>query len=252
MTFVIGVKRSKGMATIKVKIGDRFDKLEVIERAEDVYSKVKKRDKEGNVYYEQGTTKYKTWLCRCDCGKEVVVKQNNLTKEKAYLRSCGHCPQTENPNHTPPNMTKEEKKEWDALYEYVRTNIMGYDKNQSLPRDVVARLKGLLTGNYKANRHIKKNADYSYATILNTFKFCSPDIQKALRNNSFRDEQHKFNYITKIVERNINTVYLRMKKAEQTKKEVERDDMARVLDYVNTFKAEEDTPNKSNLYEDLW
>ena len=54
---------------------------------------------------------------------------------------------------------------------------------------------------------------------MTTFKFCSPDIQKALRTNRFADEQHKFNYILKIVEKSINTVYMKMKNVEKAKEE---------------------------------
>lgn len=238
----------------RVNIGDRFDKLKVIERVEDVPSTIRWRDENGKIHKKEGKTKYKAWLCKCDCGEDVVVKQNDLIKKKAYLHSCGKCPKEENPDYIPSGMTEEEKAEWDALYEYVRTNIMKYDKNQSLPQDIVTRLKGLLTGNYKANRHIKKNANYSYTTILNTFKFCSPNIQRALRNGNFKDEQHKFNYVCKIVENNINDVYLRMKNAEQTKKDIENDtEAAKVLSYVNTFKSKpkDSTPRKAYLYEHL-
>lgn len=207
--------------TSKVKVGDRFDKLEVLERAEDVVSKVKKRDKEGNVYHVDGKTKSIAWKCRCDCGKTVTKKQSYLIKEHAYLRSCGKCEQIENPNYKMPKMTKKEQNDWDALYEYVRTNIMRYDKEQSLSNYTVARLKGLATGNFMANKNTKKNANYSFELILNTFKFCSPEIYKALRSGSFKNEQHKINYIFKIVENNINDVYVRSENIKKAKEKME-------------------------------
>lgn len=239
------------MANPKVKIGDRFDKLKVVERAEDIPSKVRKRDSEGKVYYEQGKTKSVAWLCECDCGNKVVVRQNTLLKKINTLRSCGECPPEKNPNYIPPNMDAEEYQNWCELYEYVREKIMGYNQDQSLSSDMVTRLKGLATGNYKANKRIAKTANHSYKTILNTFKFCSPSIQKALRTTSFKDEQHKFNYISKIVENNINNVYLRMQQAEKAKEKTE----SMTLDTVNYTGAsyQQKTKEVSNrLLDELW
>ena len=117
-------------------------------------------------------------------------------------------------------MTEKEKQDWEALYFYVK-NLLGYDENQALSSTMVLRLKGLLTNKFMENNNIESTANYSYETILTTFKFCSPDIQKALRTNRFVDEQHKFNYILKIVEKSINTVYMKMKNLEEAKEEAE-------------------------------
>lgn len=42
-------------------------------------------------------------------------------------------------------MTKQEKQDWDALYDFVKEKVLIYDKNQSLSRTMVLRLKGLLS-----------------------------------------------------------------------------------------------------------
>lgn len=148
-------------------------------------------------------------------------------------------------------MTEKEKKDWESLYMYVKTNIMGYDENQALSSTMVLRLKGLLTNKFMENNNIKSTANYSYETILNTFKFCSNNIQKALRTNSFKDESHKFNYVLKIVEKNINDVYMRMKSVERAKEEAK----TTTLNAVNHVGAEyqrktKETTNK--LLDDLW
>lgn len=147
-------------------------------------------------------------------------------------------------------MTKEELQSWENLYYYVKDNLMGYDSNQALSSTMVLRLKGLLTNKFMENKKTKDTANYSYETILNTFKFCSPELQRALRNNNFRDEQHKFNYILKIVEQNINNVYLRMKRAEKAKEELESVDTSQTTNYVNTFKKKERKINKR--LNELW
>ena len=148
-------------------------------------------------------------------------------------------------------MTEEEKRDWEELYFYVKNNIMGYDENQSLSSNMVLRLKGLLTNKFMENKNIESTANYSYKTILNTFKFCSPNIYKVLRTNKFTDEQHKFNYILKIVEKNINTVYMKMKNVEKVKEEAK----SMTLDTANHTGAEyqrKTTEVTNKLLDDLW
>lgn len=146
-------------------------------------------------------------------------------------------------------MTEKEKQDWESLYYYVKDNIMGYDTNQALPSAMVLRLKGLLTNKFMENNKIKSTANYSYETILNTFKFCSPDIQKTLRTNRFRDEQHKFNYVLKIVENNINNVYIRMQNAEKAKEEA-KNTTIEVFTHVGAeYKPKE---KKKDKFSDLW
>ena len=146
-------------------------------------------------------------------------------------------------------MTEEEKIAWDELYTYVRKNVMGYDDNQALSSAMVLRLKGLLTNKFMENNNIKSTANYSYETILNTFKYSSLDINKAIRTNSFKDESHKFNYILKIVEKNINTVYVRMKNVEKAKEEAKNITIEAPIHTGAEFKPKE---KKKDKFTDLW
>lgn len=146
-------------------------------------------------------------------------------------------------------MTKEEREAWDSLYEYVRTKVMRYDSNQALPSQMVLRLKGMLNGKFMANGSTKDMANYSYDVVLNTFKYSMPDIQRALGSVSFNSEWHKFLYIMKIVEGNLNDVYMRMKGAERAKEEMLRNDTCDV-----SHKAVEYKPKKKNedKFSALW
>ncbi len=146
-------------------------------------------------------------------------------------------------------MTEKEKQDWESLYMYVKSKIMGYDENQSLSSTMVLRLKGLLTNKFIENNNIESTANYSYETILNAFKYSSLDIQKALRTNNFKDEMHKFNYILKIVEKNINTVYMKMKNAEKAKEEAKNTTIEAPTHTGAEFKPRE---NKKNKFTDLW
>ncbi len=146
-------------------------------------------------------------------------------------------------------MTEEEKIAWENLYNYVKRNIMGYDDNQALSNTMVLRLKGLLTNKFIENNNIKSTANYSYETILNAFKYSTLDIQRALRTNNFKDESHKFNYILKIVEKNINTVYVKMKNAEKAKEEAKNMTIEAPTHTGAEFKPRE---KKKDKFTDLW
>lgn len=146
-------------------------------------------------------------------------------------------------------MTEEEKIAWDALYTYVKKNIMGYDDSQALSNTMVLRLKGLLTNKFIENKNIEDTANYSYEVILNAFKYSYLDIQRALRTNNFKDEMHRFNYLLKIVEKNINTVYVRMKNAEKAKEEAKNTTIEVPVHTGAEFKPKE---KKKDRFTDLW
>ena len=145
-------------------------------------------------------------------------------------------------------MNEKEKQDWEDLYYYVK-NIMGYDENQSLSNTMVLRLKGLSTNKFIENKNVKSTANYSYETILNTFKFSSADIKNALRTVTWSNEIHKFNYILKIVEKNLNTVYMRMKNKEKAKEEAK----SMVLDMpIHTGAEYKPREKKKDRFSELW
>lgn len=146
-------------------------------------------------------------------------------------------------------MTEEEKIAWDELYTYVKKNVMRYDDDQALSNAMVLRLKGLLTNKFMENNNIKSTANYSYETILNAFKYSSLDIQRALRTNNFKDEMHRFNYILKIVEKNINTVYVKMRNAQKAKEEAKNMTIEAPTHTGAEFKPKE---KKKDKFTDLW
>ena len=152
-------------------------------------------------------------------------------------------------NTSKKRMTKEDKEAWDNLYEYVRTKVMRYDSNQALPSKMVLRLKGMMNGKFIANNSTKDMANYSYDVVLNTFKYSMPDIQRALGSVSFKDESHKFNYVMKIVEGNLNDVYMRMKGAERAREEILKEESS-----IVPHKAVEYKPKKKDKdkFSDLW
>lgn len=115
-------------------------------------------------------------------------------------------------------MTAVEKEQWDKLYQYVKKEILMYDESQSIPSNLILRLKGLSKGKYMENRSQKDKADYSYEIILYAFQISKPVIMSAINGKTFDTEMQRFNYICKIVENNINDVYIRSKKVKASEK----------------------------------
>lgn len=107
-------------------------------------------------------------------------------------------------------MTETEKEQWNNLYQYVKKEILMYDNTQSIPSNLILRLKGLSKGKYMENRLQKDKANYSYEIILYAFQISKPAIMSAIKDKTFDTEMQKFNYICKIVENNINDVYIRL------------------------------------------
>lgn len=148
-------------------------------------------------------------------------------------------------------MLKEEKVEFNELYNYVKKQVLKYDDSQNLPKSIVLRLKGLKNGKYMENLSQKDNANYSYKIILYTFQICKPQIDSALSSVEFKNENHKINYIIKIVEASINDVYLRLKKVEEQKnrtKNLDTEFLTNNSGCVYTKKTKETRKN----FEDLW
>lgn len=218
------------MPTIKVDVGSVIGKLTVLEQ--DV------------------SQKKKSWKCRCDCGNIVTVTDSKLKYQTKNPRMCDKCEKKKAQERV--KMTQDQIQEWNDLYEYVRQNVMGYAKNQVLPSNAAIRLQGLASGRFYANKKIKEKGQYSYRIVLMTFKYSNMDIQKAFKNKSFKDENHKFNYACAIVESNLNTVYNKM----ESQKRHDEDLLSRDFSYLDLdhkgaeYKRRTEEPPPG--CEDLW
>lgn len=234
----------------KVKVGDRIGKLVVVEKV-DMPIRRKSKDENGNaIEIDTGKTKI-GWYCKCDCGGKITLPETTLLTERSTLRSCDNCSPIENPEYIPKDMTYEDNQKWRELYEYVKKNILNYDDSDKLSNATIMRLKGLTKGKHFAGKKTVNNANYSYETVLNTFKFCSPNIQKILKSNCFNGEQHIINYVSKIIENNINDVNTRMKNIKKSKEQV--DNLIINVANDNGVKYQRKTEEMTNeLLEDLW
>lgn len=143
-------------------------------------------------------------------------------------------------------------KDWLELCEYIHDVVLEYDSSQSLSRFMLFRLKGLKKNQYLANNYIEITADYSYTVILNTFKFCKIEIEKAKQTKSFNSEQHKFNYFCTIVESKLNDVYERMRVSEKAKEKSDSMDFSTITGNNRAEYKNKTTTKISNKFDDMW
>lgn len=144
--------------------------------------------------------------------------------------------------------------DWIKLCEFVESNVLGYDENMKPPRSLYLRLRGLSRGQFMANNHIKRQAEYSYEIILLTFKYSMLAINRALATKNFKSESNKINYIMVIIESNINDIYSRMKKLEESEERVKSLDMKDNYQPTNYYenKDKEESSVLDLLDEDIW
>ena len=109
----------------------------------------------------------------------------------------------------------------------------------------------MLNGKFMANNSVKDCANYSYGVVLNAFKYSLPDIQRAMHSVHFKNESHKFNYIMRIVDGNLNTVYMRMKNVNTQKQEAKRISGNEVGHKDVEYKPKEKQKGRDR-FSDLW
>ena len=122
------------------------------------------------------------------------------------------------------NIKKKENEQWNELCEYVKKEILEYDDNMKFPQYLALKLQGIKRGEHIANNNHAANANYNDYTILCTFKLCKKKIVTYLHENEkkIQDEKHRINLIMKMIESEINDVYLRIQRVEKTKTKVEK------------------------------
>ena len=141
------------------------------------------------------------------------------------------------------------RREFDELYKYVK-QLLNYDENQCLSKAWVLRLRGLSNNKFMDNNNISSTANYSYKVILNTFVFCSVQIKTALNRVPFKNENHKMNYILKIVESNLNDIYTKMKDKEERESQIQESNIVSE-NTIPEYKPHKNNTN-SKLFDSLW
>jgi predicted CDP-diglyceride synthetase/phosphatidate cytidylyltransferase len=150
-------------------------------------------------------------------------------------------------------MTQEEIESFDELYQYIKKDIFEYT-NQALPKYMILRLKGLSEGKFMANNYVKPMAKYEYKHILYAFKINKVKIKEIVNSSRFKNEQHKFNTIMLIIEKDINDVVNRLKQKVKSEEKIEKIDLKNVTNEGAEYKNKSNKNDKklNNELEELW
>ena len=108
------------------------------------------------------------------------------------------------------NKTKtssEEQLWWDALYMYVKNNVLELDPKLHLNRYTVLRLRGMAQGCFVGRDINEQDLTYGYKVVLLAFDKMCPLIKYGFQNKKFHDMKHKINWMFAVVEPHLNEVY---------------------------------------------
>lgn len=149
-------------------------------------------------------------------------------------------------------MTEQEKQDWSDLYQYIKKDIFEYEDTLKLPRYMVLRLKGLKDGKFIANNKIKPMGSYEYNHILYTFKINKMRIKQIVKSQDFKNEQHKFNTIMIIIEKEINDVVNRLKQAVKSEEKIEQMELENIIHQGAEYKNKSKEKKLNNDLNDIW
>ncbi len=149
-------------------------------------------------------------------------------------------------------MTKEEIKEFDELYQYIKKDIFEYDDSQKFPKYMILRLKGLKEGKFVANTNVTPMANYRYPDILYTFKINKLKIKQIIHSDKFNSEQHRFNTIMMIIEREINDVINRLKRVNENNKKINNMELQNMSHEGAKYKSKNENKLVNEKLNELW
>lgn len=152
------------------------------------------------------------------------------------------------------NNKNEKSKDWKSLCEYVKKQILEYDDNMKFPTYLALKLQGLKKGQNIANNNIEQQAQYDDYTLLCAFKLCRNKIVNYLHSNAskIKDENHKINLITKIVEPEINDVYIRIQQNKQANSKLESSSIDNQFNKTAEYQSSNTVKPIGDKLKNLW
>lgn len=163
----------------------------------------------------------KCYHCGEKLNKNDAILEIHKTEKNEYKRYLH-----KEPCHKKYILNMKEKQELDKLCQYIKQEILKYEKHIAIPKYLVQRLQGVRSGQFATAKGVQVfNSDngYPYSIILMTFKVKKMDIINAISQNyKFKSEKHKIDYMISIITNSINDVYFRIKEREESDKRVEK------------------------------
>lgn len=105
----------------------------------------------------------------------------------------------------------QENDEWKDVADYFKEKLLGLPSGSPIPQHAVMRLLGMRVGKYYPNgdntRILKRG--YSFKVMLIALKVVKVKHMSYIKSQEFKDIGHKINLIMKMLEKEIDLVYLR-------------------------------------------
>lgn len=145
-------------------------------------------------------------------------------------------------------------KAWNDVFEYIKTNIFQYTKEQKLPKALILRVKGLAYGQKYLRKPSAKHPEelkqiYSTEAVYWTSVYCTASLIKAFEKAV--DENHKINLLCYILEQYINGIEERCKKLRENSNNVSQLTTENLNQSYNTLTYKPKTKKKNPLIEEL-
>lgn len=182
------------------------------------------------------------------CGEVVESTKDHVIKQVPMMTRAGvrnynrqlhvDCMLKYNEKLEDEELKKYENDDWDNLYQYFRSDILGISKTQRLDDHSIKRLLGMRLGQYypSGNNTRILPRGYSYKTILLTLKIVKPKVLAYMKNTNFTNGQHRTNSIMKFVESEINDVNMRLEAQRKSSEKLSQNEDVEGFDYVGKLR----------------
>lgn len=166
----------------------------------------------------------------------------------------------QSPSTKPRKTSQEEQDWWDALYAYIKNNILELEPKLNLSQYTVLRLRGMAQGCFVGKDRDEYDLTYGYRVVLAAFNKMAPLIKYGFQTKTFNNLQHKVNWMMSVVEPHLNEIYIN-EESERTRiedltsktdvsKDVER--YQQTNNYLNSQIEFKEAKTWDKRHEDMW
>lgn len=166
------------------------------------------------------------------------------------------------PSSTKKRITSQEEQDWwDALYMYIKNDILELDPKLHLNHYTILRLRGMAQGCFVGQKRDQCDLTYGYRVILAAFSKMAPLIKYGFQTRTFNNLQHKINWMMSVVEPHLNDIYIEeeseRKRIEDLQKQTNNvnEDIERYQNtnnYINSQVEFKTAKTWDKEHEDMW
>jgi hypothetical protein len=166
------------------------------------------------------------------------------------------------PSSTKKRITSQEEQDWwDALYMYIKNDILELDPKLHLNHYTILRLRGMAQGCFIGQKRDQCDLTYGYRVILAAFSKMAPLIKYGFQTRTFNNLQHKINWMMSVIEPHLNDIYIEeeseRKRIEDLQKQTNNvnEDIERYQNtnnYINSQVEFKTAKTWDKEHEDMW